>query len=55
MKNIYKIILLVISILLPINTFAYEKEEVVFTTLNSNGEVIENIVNNHLNILLKKK
>lgn len=55
MKNIYKIILLVISILLPINTFAYEKEEVVFTTLNSNGEVIENIVNNHLKYTSKEE
>ena len=45
----YKIVslILMISVLLPINTYAYTKDETVFTTIKD-GEIKENIVNNHL-------
>ena len=53
MKNKLLNILLVGCMVLPINTYALEKQEVVFTTLNSKGEVVENIVNNHLKYVSK--
>lgn len=45
----YKIVslILMISVLLPINTYAYTKDETVFTTIKD-GKIKENIVNNHL-------
>lgn len=53
-KNILKT-LIITSTLLPINTFALTKEEIVFTTLNNKGEVKENIVNTHLKYVSKDK
>lgn len=53
MKNKIINILLVGCMVIPLNTFALEKQEVVFTTLKSNGEVKENIVNNHLKYVSK--
>lgn len=47
--------LVITSALIPMNTFALTKEEVVFTTLNNNGEVKENIVNTHLKYVSKDK
>lgn len=53
MKNKIVNILITLCMLLPLNTFALEKQEVVFTTLNSKGEVKENVVNNHLKYVSK--
>lgn len=55
MKNKLVNMLLVGCMIIPINTFALEKQEVVFTTLNSKGEVVENIVNNHLKYVSKEE
>ncbi len=56
MKNklVNILILLVGCMIIPMNAFALEKQEVVFTTLNSNGTVKENIVNNHLKYTSKE-
>lgn len=54
MKNKVLNILLVGCIMLPLNTFALEKQEVVFTNLNSKGEVVENVVTNHLKYVSKE-
>lgn len=53
MKNKIVNILIALCMVLPLNTFALEKQEVVFSTLNSKGEVKESIVNNHLKYVSK--
>ena len=58
MKKIIKNVigtLVIASTLIPVNTFALTKEEIVFTTLDNNGEVKENIVNTHLKYVSKDK
>ena len=47
--------LLITSFIVPMNTFALTKEEVVFTTLKNNGEVKQSIVNTHLKYVSKEK
>lgn len=47
--------LVITSFMVPMNTFALTKEEVVFTTLKNNGEVKQNIVNTHLKYVSKEK
>ena len=56
-KNIKTIIgaLAITSMIFPVNVFALTKEEVIFTTLNNNGEIKENIVNTHLKYVSKEK
>ena len=51
----YIIIALFLLLLFPINTLAYEKHETVYINLNSNGEVIESKVNNHLKYIPKEE
>ena len=51
----YIIIALFLLLLFPINTLAYEKHETVYINLNSNGEVIESKVNNHLKYTPKEE
>ena len=47
--------LLLTSFIVPMNTFALTKDEVVFTTLKNNGEVKQSIVNTHLKYVSKEK
>ena len=47
-------LLAISSFMIPVNTFALTKQEVVFTNLSSNGEVKENIVNTHLKYVSKE-
>ncbi len=55
MKNKIISLFAISSILIPTNTLALTKQEVVFTTLDSNGKVVENIVNNHLKYVSKEE
>lgn len=57
MKNINKLlkILLVSIIFIPINVFAYEKNESVFTTLNTDGSINKLTVTNHLTVKTKEE
>ena len=58
MKNQYKLLVyvLIISLLvLPVTSFAYIKDETVYTSLRYNGDVKNTIVSNHIYDIGKEK
>lgn len=48
-----KILILLVILLLPINIFAYQKEEFIYTNIDSKGKEIDKLVNNEIKIKSK--
>ena len=52
MKKIKLLVLLTIM-LIPLNIFAYEKEEYIYTNIDTQGKEIEKVINNELKLNYK--
>ena len=52
MKKIKLLVLLTIM-LIPLNIFAYEKEEYVYTNIDTQGKEVEKVINNELKLNYK--
>ncbi len=48
-----KLLFLLIILIIPINIFAYEKEEFVYTNINNKGEEVEKLINNEIKLKTK--